>query len=45
VDEVRARIRRLTMPACTEVASTALTLETAADVWQLVTDQCPPSLP
>jgi phosphoenolpyruvate-protein kinase (PTS system EI component) len=44
VDEVRARIRRLTMSACTEVASTALTLETAADVWQLVTDRCMPSL-
>jgi phosphocarrier protein FPr len=45
VDEVRARIRRLTMSTCTEVAGTALTLGTAADVWQLVTDRCMPSLP
>lgn len=45
VDEVRARVRRLTMSACAEAAGTALTLDTAADVWQLVTDQCLPSLP
>jgi phosphoenolpyruvate-protein kinase (PTS system EI component) len=45
VDEVRARVRRLTMSTCTEVASTALTLDTAEDVWQLVTDRCLPPLP
>jgi phosphoenolpyruvate-protein kinase (PTS system EI component) len=45
VDEVRARVRRLTMSACMEVAGAALTLDTAADVWQLVTDRCLPSLP
>ena len=45
VDEVRARVRRLTMSTCTEVASAALTRGTAAEVWQLVTGRCLPSLP
>jgi phosphocarrier protein FPr len=45
VDEVRARIRRLTSSTCAEVARTALTLDTVAEVWELVTDQCMPSLP
>ncbi|MGI5458665.1 phosphoenolpyruvate--protein phosphotransferase [Streptomyces sp. CA-249302] len=45
LDEVRARIRRLTRSTCTTVAHTARTLETAADVRQLVTTECAPSLP
>jgi phosphoenolpyruvate-protein kinase (PTS system EI component) len=45
LDEVRARIRRLTLSTCTDVAGTALTLDTADEVWQLVTTQCMPALP
>lgn len=45
LDDVRARIRRLDSAACGELAGDALGLETAADVWRLVRDQCAPALP
>ncbi|MFJ8026908.1 putative PEP-binding protein [Streptomyces sp. NPDC096311] len=45
LDDVRARVRRLTLPTCADVADTALGLDTAADVWQLVITQCMPSPP
>ncbi|MFD1541176.1 putative PEP-binding protein [Nonomuraea guangzhouensis] len=45
LDEVRARIRRLSSAACSELVGNALSRETALDVWQLVRDQCMPSLP
>jgi phosphoenolpyruvate-protein kinase (PTS system EI component) len=45
LDEVRARVRRLSMSVCAEVAGIALGLDTAEAVWQLVTDRCMPALP
>ena len=45
LDEVRSRIRRLSMSVCAEVAGIALGLDTAEGVWQLVTDRCLPALP
>jgi phosphoenolpyruvate-protein kinase (PTS system EI component) len=42
LDEVRARIRRLSLSTCTDVAHAALTLGTHAEVRQLVTTRCMP---
>nr|WP_237519861.1 putative PEP-binding protein [Streptomyces sp. HUCO-GS316] len=45
LDEVRARIRRLRHDTCASLAAVALTRETAEEVWRLVEQCCPPSLP
>jgi phosphoenolpyruvate-protein kinase (PTS system EI component) len=45
LDEVRARIRRLRHDTCASLAAVALTRETPAEVWRLVEQCCPPSLP
>lgn len=45
LDEVRARIRRLSHQTCAEVAATALSRESAEDVCELVRQHCLPALP
>ncbi|MEU6217641.1 putative PEP-binding protein [Streptomyces sp. NPDC047022] len=45
LDEVRARIRRLSHDTCASLAAVALTCETPEEVWRLVEQCCLPSLP
>ncbi|WP_406733548.1 phosphoenolpyruvate--protein phosphotransferase [Streptomyces sp. NBC_01794] len=45
LDEVRARIRRLSLGTCTSLAAAALTRESPEEVWDLVRQSCLPSLP
>jgi phosphocarrier protein FPr len=45
LDEVRARIRRLSRGTCASLAAVALTRETPEEVWRLVEQCCHPSLP
>ncbi|MFI6283706.1 putative PEP-binding protein [Streptomyces sp. NPDC051018] len=45
LDEVRARIRRLSRETCASVAAEALTRESPEEVWRLVRESCMPSLP
>ncbi|KAB1147160.1 phosphoenolpyruvate--protein phosphotransferase [Streptomyces luteolifulvus] len=45
LDEVRARIRRLRHDTCASLAAVALTRESPEEVWRLVEQCCPPSLP
>jgi phosphoenolpyruvate-protein kinase (PTS system EI component) len=44
VDEVRARIRRLSAETCAAAARDALRLESVEDVWDLVRERCLPEL-
>ncbi|MFI6494353.1 phosphoenolpyruvate--protein phosphotransferase [Streptomyces sp. NPDC050564] len=45
LDEVRARIRRLSLDTCASLAAVALTRESPEEVWDLVQQSCMPSLP
>jgi phosphoenolpyruvate-protein kinase (PTS system EI component) len=45
IDEVRARIRRLSFAACAQVAREAMAQDSVEDVWALVQQRCPPWLP
>ncbi|MEW2395771.1 putative PEP-binding protein [Streptomyces sp. NPDC046862] len=45
LDEVRARVRRLSYDTCSALAATALTRRTPQEVWELVQQTCVPSLP
>ena len=45
IDEVRARVRRLSFETCSETAAEALTRGSVDEVWDLVRERCWPSLP
>ena len=45
IDEVRARIRRLSFQDCAKVTAEALSMDSAEDVWSLVRDRAWPALP
>ena len=45
VDEVRARIRRLSAEECAEVARAAMAADSAEEVWELVRARAWPELP
>ena len=45
VDEVRARVRRLSYSACSEVLRDAIAAESIEDVWDMVRGRCWPDLP
>jgi phosphoenolpyruvate-protein kinase (PTS system EI component) len=45
IDEVRARVRRLSFGDCQEAARAALATDGVEDVWDLVGERCWPALP
>jgi phosphocarrier protein FPr len=45
IDEVRARVRRLTFGACARAVRVAMAQDSVEEVWALVQERCPSDLP
>jgi phosphoenolpyruvate-protein kinase (PTS system EI component) len=45
VDEVRARVRRLSFGTCAEAARDAMASDSIDEVWELVRSRCWPEMP